>query len=666
VDLYERFLAQAKEGGVVILAGAGVSAIPPSSLPNWVSLNKMIVGALCERIETYLNRPGYIGDLQQWINTRLNERSFPPDYQSQILEENCGDTYFKALQSLDVSVTNPVHEIIAWLARQGFINAIVTTNFDCLLEKALEKQGVLYEVAYDPSTYKSCANWLETRTSIIPIPVLKVHGSVKDSSSMIDTLKQRLLKRNENLDKCLETLLSKYFWLVAGFSAADLETDPNYLQVIPCAGKSPGLIYVQWPGEKELSVGAKQLQSAYSGKFLLKKEELEPWLLSICRSLKLSELSVEEESANANTLAQVDNNLQKWASSLHPAAAVNCLSSIFEANGETPAAFRLLHRFWKDVYSKDRTGSDFEHYRFNHGRLGMGYGQLSLVEDLQSTAGEESFQNLLRIREKDPRALAWLSLTFLWAGNIEPALSFLEEAEKALAKMGLPFETQIDIWLALQEVRYLLLMPETFEEVQNFVREWSFIEKMAEKAGDLPRQAKTTVLASLVLAEYPNFYEIFMQENTRQILSRAERLNDPNINGFKYLAEGRFQTTQRNGRAARIALQKASNNLSSAGRLPWVIFAQIELIKAYLDEAKQVKIDDYDALLVRLKDMLAQLNNLIDRYQIFLPWFEEVIGQICYCYNDGEKAREAFERAIAYAHRMGLKSKENLLKKYLA
>jgi hypothetical protein len=665
VDLYERFLAQAKESGVVILAGAGVSAIPPSCLPDWVSLNKMIVGALCERIETYLNRPAYTRQLQQRVNARLNETSFPPDYQAQILKENCGDPYFKALQSLDISTTNPVHEIIGWLARQGFINAIVTTNFDCLLEKALDKQGVLYEVAYEPSTYKRCLGWLKTRTSTTPLPVLKVHGSVKDHSSMVDTLKQRLLKRNKNLDKCLEILLSKYFWLVTGFSARDLETDCNYLRFLPCAGMSPGLIYVQWPGEKELSAGAKVLLECYSRKSLLKREELEPFLLSICRSLKLPEFSTENKSGKSNTLAQVEDNLRKWAGELHPAAVVNCLASIIEANCATSEAFRLLHRFWKDVYPEDRKGADFEFYRFNHGRLGMGYGQLSLAEDLQNTAGEESLQNLLRIHEKDPRALAWVGLTFLWAGSIESAMSFLEKAKKALTEMALSSETQIDIWLALQEERYLLLMPETVEEIQDFVKEWSFIEKLAEKAGDLPRQAKSTVLASLVLAEHPNFYEVFVQENAQQILSRVERLNDPNINGFKCLAEGRFQTIQRNGRAARIALQKATNDLISAGRLPWAIFAQIELIKAYLDEAKQVTNADYNALLIKLKGMVAQLNDLIDRYQIFLPWFEEVIGQICHCYNDGKKAREAFERAIAYAHRLGLKSKETLLKKYL-
>jgi len=38
---------------------------------------------------------------------------------------------------------------IAALAAAGVVRAIVTTNFDRLIERALEQHGVAYEVAYD-------------------------------------------------------------------------------------------------------------------------------------------------------------------------------------------------------------------------------------------------------------------------------------------------------------------------------------------------------------------------------------------------------------------------------------------------------------------------------------------------------------------------------------
>ncbi len=674
VKLHERFLAQVKKSGVVILAGAGVSAVPPSCLPNWISLNKMIASALCERVETYMGRYdengkprgklAYVANrIRELVLTRLEQEFFPPDYQAQILEETCGDYYFKALQSLDVNMVNSVHSIIAWLAKKGAITAIVTTNFDCLLERALEKEEVPFEVAYDKGTYETFFDRLEINRSMSPLPLLKVHGSVIDSGSMVDTLKQRLLGRNESLNKCLELFLKNYFWILTGFSARDLETDASYLQFATCAQQSPGIVYVQWPGQKELSEGARQLLKLYSGKSHLIIQELEPFFLSLCKSLNLSEPPSSEKPALVDSTVQVRNNLKKWANELHIAAAVNCLAGIGEANGIVEETFMLLHRFWKDVDPRDREGADFEVFRFNHGRLGMGYGQLSLVEDFQSTAGEESLQNLLRTHKKDPRAQAWIGLTFLWAGRIGEAIPYLERAKKALREMLLSAEMQTDIWLALQEERYLLLMPETVEEVQDFIREWFFINKLAAKAGDLPRQVKSTVLASLILAEYPNFYKVFVQEKAQPILSRAERLNDPGISGFHNLAEGRYYSKKQNGKAAQTALQKACVELKKNGRPPWIIFAQIELIKAYLDQARDATVDNswWD----ELNRMANEINQVIDRYQVFLPWFEEARGQIYACSNQPDRAREAFEKAIAYAHRLGLKSKENLLKKYL-
>jgi len=651
VEIPESLLDHAKGHGIVVMSGAGVSAGPPSSLPGWYELNRMIVSALCERIDSYLGKAEYTSAVREAIDTRRSANFFPPDYQAQILEETCGENYFRALQSLDVDVTNSAHEGIAWLARQGVVVAIVTTNFDRLLEHALESQGVPYEAAYEPQTYERCLQTLQADSRETPLQILKVHGCVQDYRSLIDTLKQRLLGRNVNLERCLVHLLEDYFWLYAGFSAADLETDDNYLQLVPSAARSPGFVYIQWPGAKNLSPGARRLVNAYAGKASVVVAELGPFFQSLCQSLGLAVAPTISPVASTNTRAQVEAALTNWAARLHPAAAVNCLAGVAEANGETEAAFDLLHRFWQDA--RDRSGPDFEFYRLQHGRLGMGGGILSLAEDLQTTAGMESIQNLLRrgYDGDDARALAWAGGAFLWAGNIEKALSLLFDANEALKQDKLSAEERVDTWLAAAEASYV------FEEPEDFFAGWENIANMAARAGDLPRQAKFIAITALLHAEFmPDHYATFLREHAEAVLQRAQRLNDPRITGFSHLAQGRYLTKRRDGVAALEALTRANENLVRAGRPPWSIFAGIEISKALFDQNKRKE----------AAGALNAVNEFVDRYPVWRPWFEEAKGQMYQACGQIDEARQAFKTAFDYATQMGLKRRGHVLRKYLA
>jgi NAD-dependent SIR2 family protein deacetylase len=53
------------------------------------------------------------------------------------------------LQALDTEVRNANHEAIAALAADGYVRAVVTINFDRLIERALTASAVQYQVFYD-------------------------------------------------------------------------------------------------------------------------------------------------------------------------------------------------------------------------------------------------------------------------------------------------------------------------------------------------------------------------------------------------------------------------------------------------------------------------------------------------------------------------------------
>ena len=58
---------------------------------------------------------------------------YPPDFQAQLMEDECDAEYFRVLQVLDVADRNSCHQAIAALASTRHVRAIVTTNFDRLM-----------------------------------------------------------------------------------------------------------------------------------------------------------------------------------------------------------------------------------------------------------------------------------------------------------------------------------------------------------------------------------------------------------------------------------------------------------------------------------------------------------------------------------------------------
>jgi len=200
----------AREPGLVVLAGAGVSMAPPSSLPGWLDLNHMVLDALVRRLGEYDDRKDDLEQFEQLLlDRRDNQRVFPPEYQAQVMDEQIGLTYFEALQALDVPQRNATHGALAALASAGYIRAIVTTNFDRLIEAALADAGVPHAVYIESEGFRELA--ARERSEAGPLPVVKVHGSVEDASTLVDTLQQRLRGRGPALEAALRPLLAQHF-----------------------------------------------------------------------------------------------------------------------------------------------------------------------------------------------------------------------------------------------------------------------------------------------------------------------------------------------------------------------------------------------------------------------------------------------------------------------
>ena len=76
-----------------------------------------------------------------------------------------------------------------------------------------------------------------------PCHLLKLHGSVDDPATLIDTLAQRKRGFAAPVMDCVRHLLHSYHWLFLGFSGLDLEAERNYLALEQEAERAVGFTW---------------------------------------------------------------------------------------------------------------------------------------------------------------------------------------------------------------------------------------------------------------------------------------------------------------------------------------------------------------------------------------------------------------------------------------
>lgn len=636
--------------GVVVMAGAGVSAGPPTCLPGWFAFNKLVLNALCTRVDDYFQRSGYTADLKAALDRRRDDRAFPPDYQAQVLHEYAGDAYFRAIPALDVDVRSDSHETIAWLAEKGVLAAVVTTNFDRLIEQALGDRGVQYFAAFEPEGYQAALKMIE-RGERSPLPVLKVHGCVSDVASVIDTMQQRLLGRDADLEKAIGLLVRRHYWVFSGFSADDLADDKDYLQIAPNAARSPGCLYLSWRDAADLTPGSVRLLDAFGAGGAREVASLAELCAALAQRMDWGPPPKASSDETASSVEIVGERLADWASSLHPAVAVCCIAGLAEAGGHTETAFDLMRRNWDEFLSDDRKGPEFDRYRLLHGRLGIGRGLMSFEADLGSDAGMESLQDLLRVASRSRLSSALFCLGQLWAGRSGAAIKMVGEHLNGFSEAGARSREEIDIWLACAETAYMI----SFAEFASVT--WENVATSAKAMGELPRQALVTTLAALHMAEHdPDSYEEFAQRHVAPLLDRCERLHVPDVIAFAELARGRFHTRRLNGEKALDPLKRAHDAFRRAARPPWRILSAIHYAKALMDTKR---LDDADALL----DEIAED---VGRYPILEIWFLEARGMWNRMVGSDRKyAVQCFEMGLERAQKFGLVRRAEVMSKYL-
>ncbi len=661
----------ARGGQVIAVAGAGVSAGKPSALPGWHATNASIVEVLCRRLEAATNRRGWLSELVPAIDVERGAGRFPPEYQAQLIEEMCGDRYFRALQALDIDVINAGHDGIAALANAGALRAVVTTNFDRLIERALDKWSVPYVVAYDDAGYVEMLQRLSGRDRG-PLPVLKIHGCVCDHRSMIDTLKQRKRGRSAHLRGCLDALQPGH-WLYLGFSAADLEADPDYLGLVAGAAASAGATYVAYPGRPALREGARSLMAAYGSRGEVVVAHVAAYLGEACRGLGVPGPDPIPEDTAVGP-ARFQAQLEAWADGLSVAAAGLCLAAILEAIGEAEGAVRILDRLVRKELYDERGTADWRAVQLHYGRLGAAWGRFVAVPDMMgaaSNASVETTQSLLRLSgtELEFAGASWLACLWLWRDDGAQATRVAAELLQGFldgqwaGAEPRNDEEAVDAWLSAAQVFIL----NGSEDTIGFIMDTApgALDR-ARRSGDVVRAARVVALAGLASADAGGDAPSLLAEHETD-LAEAARVGDGVALGMRALALGRWHVSAGaialvdrvgSGPVAQQALahlEEAVGHLGRQGMDPWVLYAVIQQGKAYAN------LREYDDAQVCVDTVLEGL----DRFPVLASHLHEAAGLIRMTWGD-ENAGESFVAAIEAAEESGLYGRRERLKGYVS
>lgn len=147
------------------------------------------------------------------LNSNLPFESF--------FESIAQNTSIETLLSIfENKLPNTNHFLLAKLAKNGYLKVICTTNFDLLIENALQLEGVEYLVHINEIDFD------EIDLNDNKIHVIKIHGSIEDKKSIAITLEQ---VSNKNLSLQREKIIQNIFLtgkhksvLILGYSCSDV------------------------------------------------------------------------------------------------------------------------------------------------------------------------------------------------------------------------------------------------------------------------------------------------------------------------------------------------------------------------------------------------------------------------------------------------------------
>jgi tetratricopeptide (TPR) repeat protein len=208
-DSVDALVQAVRERRLIIFCGAGVSMLAPSCSPSWWEIYAAAAQCLGDRLREGFPQLGASVDMAALLEPLANQH-----LADLVASRFAGPTFSSLLAVVDVADANENHRAIAALASCGGLRAVVTTNFDTLIERAAAVRGVRMAVAApgvaaQPGPGDACV-------------LIKLHGTTVDAQRMIETSEHKAREASPTLRQAWVDTLDGADVLVLGYSGADL------------------------------------------------------------------------------------------------------------------------------------------------------------------------------------------------------------------------------------------------------------------------------------------------------------------------------------------------------------------------------------------------------------------------------------------------------------
>lgn len=236
------------------------------------------------------------------------------------------------------------HRAIAELVSRGYIKVIITTNFDRLIEKALEEKGIVPTVIHNDDSAKGALPL--THASCV---VIKVHGDYLDSR--IKNTPTELSKYGSEINLLLDRIFDEYGLITCGWSG---EWDEALRDaILRCKGRRFTYYFTK---RGDLSLKLQDIIKEKDGK-IIDIVSADSFFDDINEKLlSLSEVEITHPISAQLAVATVKRHLsdKKYRIKLHDlitneteSVYSDCISSYFSAEGKTLAHDDFRNRILK-------------------------------------------------------------------------------------------------------------------------------------------------------------------------------------------------------------------------------------------------------------------------------------------------------------------------------
>lgn len=386
---------------IAFFCGSGISLDAPSCLPKWDNLCETALKHLCVASNnTYYDLLRSKLDLYIFTQVALERM------------EGTSDLFCKIFSA---GKPNANHLAIARFCKDNDVRIIITTNFDNLIEQALEIEGVAFEVIVgfdDLISHKI--------EKLGHLQLIKIHGSADNPTSIIGSFKS-IHRFNFTLQatKAFEPIFQNYKIVFVGYSGADFRVNRNYLNILSAAPLARGIIWNFYSEDDSSTGNIMYLKKKYGERFQV--------LYGSVSDLLNIRTKDGDEAKKISDAYNYEPSIENWIKTNSVSRRYFCLSALLEWCDAFEEAYKMYQNGLKHL---DRNSTQELNCQIFFS-IGENLQKLEKPVEALSWFKEAYKQCLVNgFPELANRALLGIAVSELLQGNFDQAIPLLNNVKR--------------------------------------------------------------------------------------------------------------------------------------------------------------------------------------------------------------------------------------------